>query len=263
MDEKSLRAFLSGLPLKQIHFYETIGSTNDEALAWGVQAGSVGEALFVAETQTTGRGRFDRRWVTRPGSALAFSLLLRPDQLHDKSLALYAPLAALAVSLGLESYGLHPQIKWPNDILLDRCKVAGILSEALWSGESLDCVVVGIGINVSAGSLPSMAEIFFPATWVEHELKTALRREELLAAVLQAFFAWRPRLFTPDFIQAWEARLAFRGEWVTIRETGAGDKEPLVGKLLGVGAGGELRLENVDGSTCHVLAGDLHLRPLQ
>ncbi|MEN4100610.1 MAG: biotin--[acetyl-CoA-carboxylase] ligase, partial [Anaerolineaceae bacterium] len=118
---------LAGLPVSELRYFDSIGSTNDEALRWAEQ-GAPDAALVVADTQTAGRGRMDRRWVTRPGVALAFSLALRPTPVEASALGLFSPLGALAVAAALrENYGLLAEVKWPNDVLLERRKCCGIL----------------------------------------------------------------------------------------------------------------------------------------
>ena len=137
MDVNSLTSLLSELPVPQIRYFETIGSTNDEALAW-IQAGSQDGCLVIADQQTQGRGRLNRRWITHPGAALAFSLILQPTAGEIDRLEFFSPLGALAICQAMEElYGLNPQIKWPNDVLLQGRKIAGILVETAWLGDRL------------------------------------------------------------------------------------------------------------------------------
>ena len=115
---------LSRLPVPAYRYYESATSTNDLALDWAA-SGAPDGALIVADTQTAGRGRLSRRWITPPGSALAFSLVLRPTAQELAKPALFSPLGGLALSIALESlFDLHPAIKWPNDVLLNGQKTA-------------------------------------------------------------------------------------------------------------------------------------------
>src|SRR5512144_1769195 len=154
MNQNELKQALSKLPLGGIRYFDTIGSTNTEALAWAT-SGAKDLSLVIAEEQTAGRGRLDRKWYTPRGAALAFSLILRPTAEEKPFLTRTVGLAALAIADALRTRGLVAQIKWPNDVLLDGCKVAGILVESVWSGEEVDCVVIGVGINVLKGAVPS------------------------------------------------------------------------------------------------------------
>ena len=123
-----LQSILTGLPLGGLRYFDSIGSTNDEALAWA-RAGAPDYSLVVADTQTAGRGRLQRRWVTNPGAALAFSLVLWPAPQERQCLPRFSPLGAVAVRQALAVvFGLPAEIKWPNDVLLGRCKVAGVLA---------------------------------------------------------------------------------------------------------------------------------------
>ena len=112
MEEELLR-FLKNIGLAEIRFFESIDSTNSYALNW-LENGAQDFSLVTADLQTAGRGRLGRRWVTRSGSALAFSLLIHPQPCEMEHLSLFPLLSALAVCRALEEgYGLHPQVKCP------------------------------------------------------------------------------------------------------------------------------------------------------
>jgi BirA family biotin operon repressor/biotin-[acetyl-CoA-carboxylase] ligase len=263
MDEHALKISLAGLPIPHIRYFDVIGSTNDEALAWLSKDASAGGAedgcLVVADRQYSGRGRLDRHWVTRPGSSLAFSLILRPSPAEVERLAYFSPLGALAICQALESLGLAPLIKWPNDVLLKRRKAAGILVEVAWLGNQLQGIVVGIGLNVATASVPPTDQLLFPAISVEEAAGQPVERSDLLQAILTNIFAWRARLFDPSFLQGWEQRLAFRGEWVRLEETG---REALTGQVIGIDSNGSLLLHAQSGEIEVVTVGDVHLRPI-
>jgi BirA family biotin operon repressor/biotin-[acetyl-CoA-carboxylase] ligase len=126
--------------------------------------------------------------ITQPGASLAFTVVFRlSDQETQKPTALYAPLCGLAVWQALsKDLGLHPLIKWPNDVLLNRRKCCGILTESSWLGNKLQGIVLGIGINITADSLPGSAQVpQFPATWIEAHASAQVDRFALLAAVLK------------------------------------------------------------------------------
>ena len=170
-------------------------------------------------------------------------------------------MGAVAVSQALsDHYGLPAEVKWPNDVLLERRKVAGILAEASWSGETLQGVALGIGINVTAQALPPADQLLFPATSVEEALGKKVDRVELLAAILKALFQWRPQMTSAEFLRAWEKRLAFRGEPVTVEQPG---QWKLDGAILGIAANGNLRLQITQGGELAISIGDVHLRPSQ
>ncbi|MRR30523.1 biotin--[acetyl-CoA-carboxylase] ligase, partial [bacterium] len=253
-----IRQYLTDLSIPAIRSFETIGSTNDEALAWAEQGAADG-SLVIADQQTKGRGRLGRSWVTNPGAALAFSVILRPTAEEIDHLGLFSPLAGLAVCLALQALHLPAEIKWPNDVLLARRKTCGILAESAWQGDVLQGVVIGIGINVASSSVPPAAEVLFPATYVEEHLEEPVDRLELLHSVLKSFFEWRQHVGSAGFIQAWESRLAFKGEMVNLKNSGG---QGFSGVLSGVDGHGNLRILLEDGTQKLVSVGDVHLRPV-
>src|SRR5512138_2140316 len=101
MDVHTLTSLLAGLPVPQTRYFDTIGSTNDEAIAW-IQAGAQDGCLVVADQQTRGRGRMNRRWITRPAAALAFSVILQPTPEEVGRIGFFSPLGALAICQALE-----------------------------------------------------------------------------------------------------------------------------------------------------------------
>lgn len=257
MNESSLKKHLSKLNLGGLRYFEAIGSTNDEALAWAT-SGANDFSLVVADEQTHGRGRLDRKWFTPKGSAIAMSLILRPSAPMRPHLSRTVGLAALSLADACLTLGLSPKIKWPNDILLDGKKAAGILVETVWSGVETDSLVIGMGINVLASSVPPSESLQFPAVSLEAMLGTAPKREDVIAAVLKSLMGWRERLGTDGFIKAWEEQLAFRGETVQIH---AGGEESTQGNLEGLESDGSLRLRTAHDKTIIVRFGDVSLRP--
>jgi BirA family biotin operon repressor/biotin-[acetyl-CoA-carboxylase] ligase len=258
MNSRTLRKLLAHVPLGGLRVFTRTGSTNDTALAWAID-GAPDLALVYAEEQTSGRGRGDRRWFTPPGAALAFSLVLRPLPGEQQSVSLFSGLGALAVCEALGMLGLQPEIKWPNDVLLNRRKVCGVLTEAAWMGEKVVSIVVGIGVNIGPGAVPPRRQLNFPATDVESELGKSVDRLELLDDILQAFLYWRGRMTKDVFPHAWESYLAYRGEQVEIQADGF----PLqMGTLDGLERDGSLRLHAQGGQITTVQFGEVHLRPV-
>lgn len=286
VDASTLRKALDGLALGPLRFFDSIGSTNDEAARWAA-AGAPDLALVTADEQTAGRGRMGRRWITPPGSALAFSLVIRPGQESEPFSGFSTHLTALgamAVAEALDRlYGLPAEIKWPNDVLVNRRKLAGILVEVQWLGERFQAAILGIGVNVGQGSVPDDPNLNFPATSVAGCLPDPgkANRLEVLRAALESLLRWRPLLGSADFLSAWEARLAFKGEWVRVIQAGetvgpdpevapdsltpppAPGEHSLTweGQILGLEADGSLRLLDRSGSLRRIGSGELHLRP--
>ncbi len=257
MNQNQLKKALSRLPLGDVRYFDSIGSTNNEALAWAT-GGARDLSLVIADEQTAGRGRLDRKWFTPKGSALAVSIILRPTAGEKPYLTRIVGLAALAVADALRTRSLVSQIKWPNDVLLNGRKVAGILVESVWSGEEVDGLVIGIGMNVLKESVPSAELLHFPATSLEESLGPLVEREPLLHDILAGLIALRPHLGSDSFIASWEKALAFRGEQVQAEQ---GEGSLVAGKLLGLESDGSLRLMDEEGKSITVRFGDVSLRP--
>jgi BirA family transcriptional regulator, biotin operon repressor / biotin---[acetyl-CoA-carboxylase] ligase len=259
MNEETIQAALRNFPMGGLRFFQTIGSTNDTAMAWAAE-GAQDFSLVVADAQTHARGRGNHTWYTPPGAGLAFSLVMRPGTIETQKLPIFSALGAMAVASVLESINLAPQIKWPNDILLGGRKVCGTLVDTAWSGESLVSIVLGIGLNVNPASVPSEQAIEFPATCLEDEAKRSLDRSILLGDILFALLNWRPRLGTTEFLQAWQEHLAYLGEMVEIRTEGGSTCR---GRIEGLGQDGSLRLlGEEDGRAFTIQFGEVHLRPV-
>ena len=258
MNENSLKKKLSKINIGGLRYFDSIGSTNDEALAWAA-AGARDLSIVIADEQTNGRGRFSRKWFTPKGSGLAFSVVLRPSITQRPYLLRTVGLAALSIAASCSDLGLSPRIKWPNDILLNGKKIAGILIENSWSGDNVDSLVIGMGINVHKDSVPPPDFLQFPAASLEDALgKASPAREEILFSILSALIRWREHLETDELVKAWEDLLAFRGEQVQIL---TGEKIQITGELLGLESDGSLRLRDAHDKFIITRFGDVSLRP--
>ncbi len=256
MDENSLRLALAGLPVLELVYFPSIGSTNDEA-AIRASAGAPDFSLVVAGEQTAGRGRAGRPWITTAGAALAFTLVLRPSGYATATHL--TGLGALAVCSTLQvNYGLPAQIKWPNDVLLEGLKVAGVLVESQWIGDRLQAVLLGIGVNLSPQAVPDPALLAFPATCVEAFTHHSLDVEIVLRQILTHLVFWRSRLGSPEFLAAWQENLAWLGRWVNVLgENGSISQK---GVVQGLDADGALLLQSNTGMTIAIHTGDVRLR---
>jgi BirA family biotin operon repressor/biotin-[acetyl-CoA-carboxylase] ligase len=172
-----------GLPFS----YRAItGSTNDDALL-AARTGAPHGSVFLADEQTAGRGRRGHTWHAAPGENLLFSVLLRPQLELAQTSAL-----TLAIGLALRDavtplISAEALIKWPNDLLVGKKKLAGVLVESQLQGERLQAVVVGVGLNVASREFP--AEIATRATSLAVLGAQHLEREPLMYRVLEAIAA--------------------------------------------------------------------------
>jgi BirA family transcriptional regulator, biotin operon repressor / biotin---[acetyl-CoA-carboxylase] ligase len=155
IDERVLVHVASSTRFGPVTWLEEVDSTNRWA-ADAVRRGEQGELVVVADHQTAGRGRLDRRWDAPPGGALLASVVLRPEGLPAERRHLLTALIALAARDACEALGgFAPDIKWPNDLLVGDRKLAGILAMVV-DGSAVDgsavdgSVVVGIGLNLTS-----------------------------------------------------------------------------------------------------------------
>lgn len=198
----------------------TVDSTQARAFALAA-GGALDGTAVVADHQTAGRGRRGRRWEDVPGASLLVSIILRPRlPATRRPLLTYAAGLATAEALG-EAAGLVPRLKWPNDVLAGRGKVAGVLLESR-PAEGEAVVVVGVGINLAQRSFPP--ELAGRATSVALETGTAPDRDAVLAALLRRLAAWRERLDAEGFGP-------LRERWLALADTVG--REVVAGSLRG------------------------------
>jgi BirA family transcriptional regulator, biotin operon repressor / biotin---[acetyl-CoA-carboxylase] ligase len=131
-----------------VHRLDEVDSTNSYVRRLARHGAAAG-LVAVADHQTAGRGRLDRRWESPPGANLLTSVLLRPACAAEDVHLCAGAVALAAVQACREVAGVEPVLKWPNDLLLGGAKLAGVLAEAEFAGSTLSAVIVGVGINVA------------------------------------------------------------------------------------------------------------------
>lgn len=253
--EKELTDLLEPLQWGAWQYHPVVGSTNDIALDWA-KKGAPDWGLVIADQQTAGRGRGNRRWVTTPGSALAMSLVMRPSPQELKMLPRFTALAALGLVEVLGGLGLKAEIKWPNDVLLDGKKAAGVLVETEWQENDLAALVVGLGVNILPESVPAADQLRYPAISIAQALDKPVDRWTLLVDLVKAMKALRPSLTSDEFVSAWNKHLAFRGEVKSINLTGGVVKDY---KIIGVTPGGALRVNDCRGGQVEIVSGEIEM----
>lgn len=248
--ERTRRGLTLGAPLT---FQLQTESTSDDA-ALAAKSGAPHGALFLADTQTRGRGRRGSQWLSAPGAGLWFSVLLRP-RLSPELLPGIALSAGLAVRAAVaEHVAARVKVKWPNDVLADGRKLAGILVESQLNGADVASVVVGIGINVSQRELPE--EIRDIATSLALLSSRETQREPLLAAVLEALESELERLSSRG-LSGVAAALAPHDALLGRRMRIEGRE----GYGAGIDASGMLRLRLPNGAEQLIASGHVELLP--
>jgi BirA family biotin operon repressor/biotin-[acetyl-CoA-carboxylase] ligase len=228
---------------RTIEHYAVTDSTNSDALELASEGAPEG-TVVTTDNQTAGRGRHGRSWFCGVGKGLAFSVILRPET-DGKSAGLLPLLAGVAVAEVLEQFNLQAALKWPNDILLNKKKCGGILTEGKFQGNLLSSTVIGIGINVneSADELPE--DLRQTATSLAEESGTTVQRELMLARILNSLEPWYRRLqsgATAEIISAWEGYCAHLQKSVSFFR----ENQEMTGIFSGVAEGGEAIIENGD-----------------
>jgi len=171
--------------------FDRIGSTNTEAMA-RARDGERGPMWFVTTEQTAGRGRGSNTWESAPSEGIYCSIILRP-KLSPADALLLSLIAGIAVAEAVETTtGLHPDLRWPNDVLLEERKFCGILTEMNAEATRVRYVVVGIGINVNQPSFS--AELEPIATSLRLASGHPWSRVQLAAALLKSLNRWYGKL---------------------------------------------------------------------
>lgn len=240
---------------RQFRFYPQTGSSNDDAIAWLMNADCAempaDGSLVIADEQTKGRGRLGRTWFAPPATALMFSYMLRPlpQELPYTSMA-----ASVAVCEAVASWdaSLPVGIKWPNDVQISGRKLCGILPEAAWQGDKLVGVALGIGINIRIDFTASP----FATTAVSLEsVSHPLDRAEFLTLLLERLDDWTRRLSSDALFEAWRSRLVTLGQQVSITNASG----TISGTAASVERSGALMIRDHEKRLQRVIAGDIAL----
>ncbi|MFQ5809727.1 MAG: biotin--[acetyl-CoA-carboxylase] ligase [Armatimonadota bacterium] len=243
---------------RHIEHREVTGSTMDDARALA-QEGAAEGTVVIAELQTGGRGRRGREWLSPRSCGITASIILRPP--IPPSMAQHTSLlAALGAAAGVrEATGAPVGVKWPNDVVLGEKKLGGVLIELMAEADRIRAAIVGMGLNVNGRArdlAPGLAE---SATTLEDHLGRPADRVEVLCRVLVAidglygdFCANGPE----GLLARWRAADVCLGQWIRAAE---GERE-VEGRAVGIREDGALEVAVSDGSTRHLLAGDVSIR---
>lgn len=197
-------------------YCEEVNSTNSLLLS-SKDYGQHG-TVMLAENQTQGRGRKNRQWFSNSGQNLTFSILLK-NELTQDSINIINLGTAVSVAQALENlYQLNVELKWPNDVLVGKRKIAGILLESTSKGNKINRIVVGVGINVNQPNFPGKYDL--PPTSVRKEFKEAVNRERLLSEILNNFEVMLEVVEKDKnkILDDWRSRCKMIGEKVSIVE---------------------------------------------
>jgi BirA family biotin operon repressor/biotin-[acetyl-CoA-carboxylase] ligase len=234
-----------GLPVIKTHYFERVGSTMDVIHQLASEGAAAGTAVIAGE-QLEGRGSRRRMWHS-PIGGLWLSVVFRPPAVEG--IEVISLRVGLAVAEAIQARVPKPlQLKWPNDLMLENRKVGGVLCEARWQGEALGWVAVGIGLNIrnpipdELGAVAVSLSEFTPGITVEEIADPVL-------AALRALDLGTGRLSPAEFAR-------FAGlDWLRGRTI----REPVVGKVTGVGEDGALLVRTASGSDVSLRSGTVEL----
>jgi BirA family biotin operon repressor/biotin-[acetyl-CoA-carboxylase] ligase len=197
-------------------YAQEVSSTNTELLNNKKDYNANGTIIF-AETQTMGKGRMKREWYSTKNLNLTFSILVTDPRYLKRKVNMINYAASLAVALSIENlFQLHTELKWPNDVLIDGKKVAGILLESTSVGSKIDRLVVGIGINVNQSFF--QGKFMLEPTSIKIELKHAVERERVLAEVLNHLEELFGNVISSPkiILDEWRERCGMIGKHITV-----------------------------------------------
>ena len=246
----ALSTRLAGTRFSQIRYREQTESTNRDASALLGEPGSAGLTI-VAGFQHAGAGRKGRAWLAPAGSALLFTTIL-PEPLPTAALWLVPFWSACLVHGALADAGIPTRAQWPNDLLLEGRKLAGMLAVSRVSGER---AYVGCGIGINLVRYPEAERSVEPPPAFCDDLRP-VKAADLLGAILERADATFREFARPtELVQRWERDAGLPG--TRYRLLPEGEREPFEARALGLETGGALRVERSDGSILSVGLGDV------
>ncbi|MDB6055168.1 MAG: Bifunctional ligase/repressor BirA [Verrucomicrobiales bacterium] len=204
---------------REIHVYQETTSTNDVVEKFARDGVREGVVVF-AESQTKGRGRLGRKWLSPSGKGLWFSILLRP-QLRPQCATQLTIAAGTAIRRAISIHtGIEPEIKWPNDILIKKKKVAGILTELNAELDGIRYLILGIGVDVNQSHEDFPPDIRPIATSLSVETKRPILRAELACQLLTELNVEYQKIASKQFhtvAQEWQENCSTLSQQVSIR----------------------------------------------
>lgn len=242
---------------QQIHYKESVDSTQKVAHRLGMENALEG-TVVIADEQIGGKGRMDRRWHSPKHIGIWMSVILRP-QIPLSMAPQLTLLTAVAVAQAIvENTGLEPQIKWPNDLLVNGKKVTGILTELQAEADRINSVIIGIGINVNQAVTDFPEGLRAVATSLSIEKGELINRASLIQTIFlkleKLYLLYLETGFHPIKL-LWESYAISIGKTITAR-TLTGN---ITGKALGINDDGVLKIEDKNGVVHSIYSADIEL----
>jgi BirA family biotin operon repressor/biotin-[acetyl-CoA-carboxylase] ligase len=240
---------------EKIYSFETISSTNDFAK----EIASKGEpegTIVIADEQTKGRGKLDRKWFSPKGKNLLFSIILRPKIKTDR-IQLLTLLAGVSVCESLEKFGIYSDLKWPNDLLIQCKKVCGILLESSFRGDIPEFVIIGIGLNVNTDVDDFPPELRNNVTSLKIITGKEFDKKEILSEICirleKNYFSEIESEFS-YIVGKWKSKCHSIGKILTI--TSGNNK--ITGIFEDIHNDGSIKIKLENGEILKILSGDIY-----
>ncbi|WP_456278570.1 biotin--[acetyl-CoA-carboxylase] ligase [Bacillus sp. AK128] len=243
---------------RSIHYEETVTSTQKIAHKLAYDGANEG-TIILAEEQIAGRGRLDRSWYSPKYTGIWMSIILRPAIPLPQSPQLTL-LAAVSIAQAIQEVtGLEPEIKWPNDILFDRKKTVGILTELQAEADRINSIIIGVGINVNQSEQDFPDDIKEKSTSLFIQSGKKVNRAELIQTILEKLEKLYESYLQTGFYPIkllWEAYAISIGKEIVA--------STLNGKIIGMAKGitdeGVLVIEDESGKTHYVHSADIEIK---
>jgi BirA family biotin operon repressor/biotin-[acetyl-CoA-carboxylase] ligase len=244
---------------KSIYYYDIIDSTNLKANELA-KAGEGEGSIVLAEEQSSGKGRLGRKWLSKKGTNILLSVILRP-QLKPNEVFLITMLTSVSITNVIRNYlKLTAEIKWPNDIYIKGKKVCGILTEFHAKKEYIDFIILGVGINVNFNTSP-YPEIKEIATSLSQEKRAKISRSKFLLYFLQELEKEYEKLKekkSEEIREKWREYSFIFGKTVVVESFGKISE----GEALDIDAEGALIIRNKEGQLKRILCGDVEVKSI-
>ena len=235
--------------------FDKITSTNKYALEniENIDANSV----IRAEIQDAGRGRFARKWISDKRNNCYISFVLKPDLVYRNNFPNLTQYLSVVLCEELKKYGVFPNIKWPNDVQINGKKIAGILSEVAFSGNTFGGIVLGLGVNLNLEK-EDLNSIDIPATSLNMETAQKIDSDIFIESLVEAFYNNYENVLRDGFASIKAQYLSycnFIGKEITIK-----NPEPTnLGVAVGISQDGSLEILTSSGEIQKIISGDVIL----
>jgi BirA family transcriptional regulator, biotin operon repressor / biotin---[acetyl-CoA-carboxylase] ligase len=254
VDIGAIKEKITGDIGREIFFFEQVSSTNTIASNFADTASD--GTVFLAESQEKGRGRLGRVWISPPGVNIYMSVLLRPGIRQSEATLLTIMSAVACANAGRRITGLDISIKWPNDLILSRRKLGGILTETRTARGEVSVAITGVGLNVNMGMDAFPDDLRKIATSIRNETGRFYSREEIIAGALNEMNTWYTHLNAGG-------REMLLSEWRRLDSTIGREVKVIVGEEIlagfaeSVDGEGRLLLRLPSGELKNISSGDL------